>query len=57
MIYIVLDKTATSRPTPKYSATFLDDGLKIAESKVEQILVNARITLMYSFVFSGQFCG
>jgi hypothetical protein len=46
MMYIVLDKTATSRPTPKYSATFLDEGLKMAESKVEQILVNASITLM-----------
>jgi hypothetical protein len=46
MIYRVLDRTETSRPTPKYEATFFEEALKMAESKVEQILVHASIALM-----------
>jgi hypothetical protein len=46
MMYRELERIATSRPTLKWFATLLDEELKMAESKVEQILVNARIALI-----------
>jgi hypothetical protein len=45
-MYRELDSVATSTLTPNTWATFLVDALKMAESKVEQILVKARIALM-----------
>lgn len=46
MMYRELERMATSRPTLKCFDTLLDEALKTAESKVEQILVKARMALM-----------
>ena len=48
MMYSELERLDTSRPTPKYLETFWLEALKMAESKVEQILVNATIALIYT---------
>jgi hypothetical protein len=45
-MYKVLDRTETSRLTLKWDATFCDEALKTAESKVEQILVKASMAVM-----------
>jgi len=45
-MYSELDKVETSMPTPKRLATALVEELKMAESNVEQILVNASMALI-----------
>ena len=45
-MYRELERMATSRLTPKCFETLLDEELKTAESKVEQILVKASMALM-----------
>jgi hypothetical protein len=47
-MYSELDRTETSRPTPKCFETFWDEELKMAESKVEQILVKASMAPIYT---------